>query len=90
MKTVDADLGKTRKDLSLKSAELERLKRDIVLETERVQQERKNNSRLTSELENKKKIIKDSDKLITDLEAKVNIIVKLYVLPCMCCIKCSR
>ena len=71
MKTVDADLGKARKDLSLKSAENERLKRDIVLETERVQQERKNNARQSTELENKKRIIKDSDKVITELEAKV-------------------
>lgn len=71
MKTVDADLGKTRKDLTLTSAELERLKRDIVLESERVQQERKNNSRLSTELESKRRIIKDSDKVISDLEAKV-------------------
>ena len=71
MKTVDADLGKTRKDLSLKTAECERLKRDIVLESERVQQERKNSSRQSTELENKKKIIKDSDKIVTELEAKV-------------------
>ncbi|XP_065059922.1 putative leucine-rich repeat-containing protein DDB_G0290503 [Rhopilema esculentum] len=71
MKTVDADLGKTRKDLSIKTAELERVKRDLVVESERVQQERKNNSRVSSELETKKKVIKESEKFIAELESKV-------------------
>ena len=73
MKTVDADLGKTRKDLSIKSAELERVKRDLVVESERVQQERKNNSRVSSELETKKRVIKESEKFIAELESKVKI-----------------
>ena len=79
MKTVNADLGKNKKDLSIKTAELERMKRDIALETEKIQQERKNSSRLTSDVENKKKIIKESEKVIADLESKVLFIFLLFI-----------
>ena len=71
MKTVDADLGKTRKDISIKGAELERVNRDILLEKEKLQQEKKVNSRLQSDLESKKKIVKESEKVIAELESKV-------------------
>eukprot|EP00794_Sanderia_malayensis_P010049 gene10049-11078_t len=70
MKTVDADLGKTRKDLSIKEAQLERQNRDMALEKERIEQEKKMGSRLQSDVESKKRVIKESEKLIAELETK--------------------
>lgn len=62
MKTVDAELGKTKRDLAVKDAEIMRLKQDLLHEQEKSSTENSSSIKTSEELEKKRKMLRESEK----------------------------
>ena len=71
MTNVDSEIGKLRRDLAMKDAEIMRLNQDIVDGAEQLQDEKNAHQRTSESLENNRVTTKDNQKNIVILQGKV-------------------